>query len=74
MDGGIVPCRDARCVPPALRAGSNRLYQVLDVCSSSPETSDVRYKSRQLEETICSGCEGSGCEEYFSYESVTCRG
>ena len=39
-------------LPPALRAGSNRLFQLLDLCLCSLEFDGVWYKSRRLKQTI----------------------
>ena len=40
-------------LPPALRAGSDRLFQVCDLYRCSPESCEVKYKSRRLKKTIC---------------------
>ena len=44
-------------LPPAPRAGLNRLCQVLDLYWSS-RVSDLRYKSRKLKKTMCPPSEG----------------
>ena len=46
------------CLPQALSAGSNRLFEVLDLYWRSPESGGLWYKSRQLKETICISFEG----------------
>ena len=40
-------------LPPALRAGSNRLFQALGLYRRSPESGDLLYKSRQEKKAIC---------------------
>ena len=52
---------DLRYVPPALRAGSYRLYQVLDLCWRSPESGDLcaneGNRKRRFDPMLV--CEGS---------------
>ena len=45
-------------VPSALRTGSNRPFQVLDLLWRPPESGGLWYKSRQWERVICSGTRG----------------
>ena len=45
-------------LPPARRAGSNRLFQVLDLCWRSPESGDVWYQSGQWKRTTPPPSEG----------------
>ena len=40
--------------PPAIRAGSNRLFQVRDLYWRSPKSGYFWCNSRQLKKTICS--------------------
>ena len=44
--------RDLPPAPPAIRAGSNRHFQVLDFHWCSPKSGDVWYKSRKIKKTI----------------------
>ena len=49
---GILEKKKGLKVPPALIAGSNRLFQVLDLYWHSPESGELWYKSRRLKKTI----------------------
>ena len=53
--GQAVTQSEPHAFPPALRVGSNRHLQVLDLHWRSPEFSDLWYKSRGLKQTIRSG-------------------
>ena len=53
-------------VPPALRAGSNRLFQVLCLYWSSPEPGNFWRRSRPFEKTMWFTSEGWCLGKYFT--------
>jgi len=49
---GLETCCISLACQPALSAGPNRLFQVLDLYWRAPESGDVRYTSRQLKNRV----------------------